>query len=82
MDHQLETVALRQLVRPADDELLGILVEITVKERRGIHRIEQLGEIAQLQIDLRGMMRSGHVYRVKILALKSIAPTRVIMLEG
>ena len=40
-----------QLARPADDELFGVGIEIALAERRRVHRVEQLIELADVHLD-------------------------------
>jgi len=41
----------RKLQRPALNEFLGLGIEVLVKKRRWVHRIEQLGEVMQMKFD-------------------------------
>lgn len=51
MNDELQFPMMRELARRADDEFLRIGIEITVDERRRIHGVEQLGKIAQPQLN-------------------------------
>ena len=51
MHDHLELDATRVLARPSDDERLGLGIEVPLVERRGVHRVEELRGIAQLEID-------------------------------
>ena len=54
MHQQLERVAARVLLRPTDDELLGIVIQSALMKRRGIHGVEQLVQPGQLHFDKMG----------------------------
>jgi hypothetical protein len=41
----------RQVMRPADDELLGTRVEIALLERRWIDRVEELSQLRDADLD-------------------------------
>jgi hypothetical protein len=48
---QLQLGRARGVARPVQDELRGLGVEVALPERRGIERLEQLPERAELQLD-------------------------------
>jgi len=60
MDDELKALVARRLPGLAHDEFLGIVIELAIEEGRGIHRIEELGQLAQLQMDPGGMVRVSH----------------------
>ena len=51
MHLELELGVARRVARPGDDELLGGGVEVALSERRGIERVEELRQRAELQPD-------------------------------
>src|SRR6516165_1368537 len=51
MDNQLERKVERDFLSPADDIFLGIVIEIAVVKRRRIKRIEQLLQLAKLDLN-------------------------------
>jgi hypothetical protein len=42
MDYQRDWIAARKFLRPTDDKLFGIFIEVSLVEWRRIHRVEQL----------------------------------------
>ena len=56
MDDQGNWVAARKFLCPTDDELFGIIIEVSLVERRRIHRVEQLLDSIDQNFDL--MVRS------------------------
>ena len=42
MDDQRDCIAARKFLCPTDDELFRIIIEVSLLERRRIHRVEQL----------------------------------------
>jgi hypothetical protein len=51
MDGQRQRLAERILLRPVDDELLGVSVQVFVDERRRVHRVEELVRLVQLKLN-------------------------------
>jgi len=51
MHLQVELGVARQVARPANDEILGGRVEVALPERRGVERVEELRQRAELQPD-------------------------------
>ena len=51
MNHEPQGLMPVELLRPTDDEFLRVVIEILFMEGRRIHRIEQLVEVAQLDLD-------------------------------
>jgi hypothetical protein len=42
------------LLRPTDDELLGIVIQIPLMEGRGVHGVEELVQLLELDLDETG----------------------------
>src|SRR5215469_5130077 len=59
MDAQLERFVDRKLARPAHDEVLRVIVEVLFKERRRVHRVEQLADIMHFEADAAELLRLG-----------------------
>jgi hypothetical protein len=51
VDDQRYGIQTGQFLCPADDELLGVGVEVLLLERRGVQRVEQLTDFAQADFD-------------------------------
>ena len=42
MDDQRDWIAARKFLRPTDNEFFRVIIEVSLVERRGIHRVEEL----------------------------------------
>src|SRR5215218_10148398 len=51
IDNQLNRLMPMKFLRPTDDEFLRVMVQVLLMERRRIHRVEELADIAQTQFD-------------------------------
>ncbi len=51
MHHQRERPIVVQLARPVDDEGLGVGVEVALAEWRRVHRVEELVQLADVDLD-------------------------------
>jgi hypothetical protein len=51
MDDERDRLVQRKFPHPAQDELLGIAVQVLFRERRGVHRIEELPDFPQVQFN-------------------------------
>jgi hypothetical protein len=51
VDDELQFVLAGMFARPAHDELLGVAIQIPFMEGRGIHRVEELTQLIQLQFN-------------------------------
>lgn len=51
MDAQYERLTMMEFLRPADDEFLGIVVEVFFLKRRRVHRIEELLDPIDVNLD-------------------------------
>jgi hypothetical protein len=60
MHEELQIVLFRMLLCPTDDELLGVVVQIALMEGRGVHGVEQLVQLRELDLD-----ESGHEGRFR-----------------
>jgi len=49
VDTQFDCSVRREFLRPAYDEFFRVVVEILFNERRRVHRIEELVQVAQFQ---------------------------------
>ena len=51
VNHQRHRLVQRKFADPAQNEFLRVTVQIFFGERRGVHRVEQLADLAQVQLD-------------------------------
>src|SRR5215471_15892695 len=52
LNDQRDWIAARKFLRPTDDELFRIIIEVPLLERRRIHRVEQLLDSINENFDL------------------------------
>jgi hypothetical protein len=51
VDNDFDLGLARQFARPADDEILGLAVEVALAERERVERVEKLGQLLHLDFD-------------------------------
>jgi hypothetical protein len=51
MNHDGNQLIPIELARPADDVILGVLVEIALPERVGVQAVKQLGDLVDAKLD-------------------------------
>ena len=59
MDDERDRIAARKFSRPTDDKFFRIIIEVSLVERRRIHRVEQLLDSIDKNFDsmVRSLMR-------------------------